>query len=425
MTTRTLRTLLTLASLALVFGCSKADQASAPEHEPTAPLAAPADGTAKNGPPHALLPAEGTRPTGQAGHNAPDTPAGPIGHKVAEIFQVGPTTYVRSLFVQGDDLYVGTSTGVVTVNRHTGESTRTFSARDGMRDPYAFVVRPGPNNSVWMGTNSGGLAVYSAGKDGHDGSLKSYLPKHGLADIWVYDIAWAADGTTWLGTWDGANRISGDMDDKKSWTTFKVADGLANPWVYAIQIDSQGAVWFGTEGGLSRFVDDTWTTWRHADGLGAANPKQLAASPKSGFGSNRSGQHSHDLTTLDATGNETYNENYVFSLLLDDQEALWIGTWGGGVSRFDGKTFHNLTQKDGLAGNVVYAIAQGADGAMWFGTNHGISRYDGEVWTTFGRAEGLVGDDVYTLAIDADHTIWAGQRGAVIKLQALMPQHGY
>ena len=87
---------------------------------------------------------------------------------------------MRSLFVKGDDLYVGTSTGVVMVNRKSGESTRTFSTQDGMRNPYAFVVRPGPNDSVWMGTNAGGLAVYTNSQNGHDGDLKNYLPKHGL-----------------------------------------------------------------------------------------------------------------------------------------------------------------------------------------------------------------------------------------------------
>ncbi|MBI5136820.1 MAG: regulator [Nitrospirae bacterium] len=384
-------TLALLAAALLVAACSRAEQVK---------------------PDRPLIPAEGAVA-------APPPAPGPLGHKVGELFQVGAAAYVRSLYVRGDDLYVGTSTGVVVVDRNSGNVRRTFSMQDGMRDPYAFVVRPAPDGGVWMGTNSGGLAIY------RDGAVQNYLPKHGLADIWVYDVAWAEDGSAWIATWDGVNHVTGSLDDKANWQTFNTDDGLANPWVYAIQIDRAGAVWFGTEGGLSRYVNGQWTTWLQKDGLGAPNPRQLASSPLSGFGSKQAGEHSHDLTTLDPGGRETYNENYVFSLLLDPDQTLWIGTWGGGVAHFDGQTFSNLTEADGLAGNVVYSIARDdGDGSMWFGTNRGISRYDGKGWTTFTQADGLVGDDVYTLAIDPDHVVWAGQKGAVVKLVPLLAGHG-
>ncbi|MFQ5509233.1 MAG: two-component regulator propeller domain-containing protein [Leptospirillia bacterium] len=334
----------------------------------------------------------------------------PVLHIVKEQFEVGAHAYVRSLSTEADDLFVGTSTGVLQVNRKTGDMVRTFSTDDGMRNNYAFIVRPGPDDRLWMGTNGGGLSVHT------DGAIRNYFPKHGLADIWVYDVAFEPDGTVWLATWDGLNRITGPLDDKSSWTTFNVADGLANPWVYAIQIAEDGSRWFGTEGGLSRLKDGVWTTWLHKDGMGGDNPKALKRSDKSGFGSTREGEHSHDLTTLDETGNETYNANYVFSLKLDTDGDLWIGTWGGGVSRFDGVTFTNFTEADGLSGNVVYAIDQAPDGALWFGTNHGVSRYDGVRWQTYNRANGLIGEDIYSLKVDADHTVWVGQKGGVSRM---------
>ena len=38
---------------------------------------------------------------------------------------------------------------------------------------------------------------------------------------------------------------------------------------------------------------------------------------------------------------------------------------GGGVSRYDGESFANLTTRDGLAYNEVDVICRGPDGAMW------------------------------------------------------------
>ncbi len=345
-------------------------------------------------------------------------PAAPT-YAVVEKFEVGAHAYVRSLHVDGDRLFVGTSTGVLEINRASGDMVRTFTRKDGMRNNYAFVVRRGPDGAIWMGTNAGGLSVW------RDNAMHNYLPKHGLADLWIYDVAFQP-GTVWLATWDGVNRISGDMDERSNWTTLNTEDGLANPWVYAIQIDREGAVWFGTEGGLSRLKDDQWTTWLHQDGMGAENPGGLSRSPRSGFGSTRADgtseeppdDHSHDLTNLttkDGKGAETYNENYVFSLQLDTAGFLWIGTWGGGISRFDGKEFVNYSTQDGLAGNVVYGITQTADGAMWFATNHGISRFDGSAWSRYTRKDGLIGEDVYTIKA-AGNAIWAGQKGGVLKL---------
>jgi len=354
---------------------------------------------------------------------APNPSPQAVVHKVVEQFEVGPTAYVRSLHVEGDRLFVGTSTGVLEVNRSSGDVVRTFSGKEGMRNSYAFIVRPDPEGRLWMGTNGGGLSIWQdpapdAAK-GHPQAqtVKNYLPKNGLADLWVYDVAFTPEAT-WLATWDGVNRISGSrLDDKSAWTTYNVADGLANPWVYAIQIAKDGAVWFGTEGGLSRLRDGNWTSWRHADGMGAENPGGLKTNEKSGFGSTRPGEHSHDLTTLDSSGSETYNANYVFSLLLEQDGALWIGTWGAGLSRFDGdKKFVNYTSKDGLAGNVVYAIAKGPDGVLWLGTNHGLSRFDGSHWQTITREQGLLGDDIYAVTVDSDNVVWVGQKGGVSRL---------
>jgi len=339
-------------------------------------------------------------------------------HVVAEHFEVGGFAYVRSLEVVGDDLYVGVSTGVLKVNRRTGDVARTWSVGDGMRNAYAFVVRKAPDGALWMGTNGGGLSVF------RDAAMTNFLPKDGLADLWVYDVAFPPGGDVWLATWDGVNRIHGDLADKASWTTYNVDDGLANRWVYAVQVTSDGALWFGTEGGLSRLKDGAWTTWRHADGLGGPNPRGLKASERPGFGALRPGEHSHDLTTLDPSGAETYNEDYVFSLLVDRRDgALWVGTWGGGVARFDGETFENHTAEEGLAGNVVYSIAQAPDGALWFGTNHGLSRYDGIRWMNYTKADGLIGDDVYAVAVDPDHVVWVGQKGAVTRLAPLPAGH--
>ncbi|MFM2121153.1 MAG: hypothetical protein RL722_2621, partial [Pseudomonadota bacterium] len=184
-------------------------------------------------------------------------------------------------------------------------------------------------------------------------------------------------------------------------------------------IDAQDRVWFGTEGGVTRHdpqareAAQRWTSWTHADGLGAPNVDGLPASPNTGLGT----RQRHDLSVR-AAGRSTYNPSYVFSMLAARDGSIWAGTWGGGAARFDGQRWSNLTRADGLAGNIVYALAQDAGGAIWFGTDQGVSRWDGaRGWARVGRAQGLVDDHVYTLAVQADGSVWAGTRGGVARLR--------
>jgi ligand-binding sensor domain-containing protein len=115
-------------------------------------------------------------------------------------------------------------------------------------------------------------------------------------------------------------------------------------------------------------------------------------------------------------GKETYNPNYVFSLVVDDSDRVWAGTWGGGVGVYDGKQWQNYTRRDGLAGNIVYSIAIGEDGVYWFGTNHGLTRHDGNTWLTYDKSNGLLDDNVYTIVTTANGDIWAGTRRGVTRI---------
>jgi len=71
-------------------------------------------------------------------------------------------------------------------------------------------------------------------------------------------------------------------------------------------------------------------------------------------------------------------------------------------------TWTAFSRKDGLAHNWVTSIAQTSDGAIWFGTmGGGISRYDGRTWRTFDESTGLPGNGVGTLYVGETGEVWA------------------
>lgn len=81
--------------------------------------------------------------------------------------------------------------------------------------------------------------------------------------------------------------------------------------------------------------------------------------------------------------------------IQDKSGNLWFATTGEGVYRFDGKTFTNYLEKDGLSNNYVWSILEDKSGNLWFGTANGICRYD---------PSGLPGDSVIFKRIPIDPT---------------------
>jgi hypothetical protein len=89
--------------------------------------------------------------------------------------------------------------------------------------------------------------------------------------------------------------------------------------------------------------------------------------------------------------------NAVRSLFLDSKNVLWIGTENG-VSRMENGSFSNLDETDGLGHNSCWDINQDANGNMWFASyGGGVSKYDGKKFTVFNVKNGLPLDRVRKL----------------------------
>jgi ligand-binding sensor domain-containing protein len=333
---------------------------------------------------------------------AANTASADTSERVLESFEVGPDVIVRALTVDkaNNALWVGTSTGVHEVDLATNKLRNTFTRDQGLANEYVFAIGVDSKGYKWFGTNAGGASRYKSGK------WKTYFPMHGLADYWVYSFANDKSGDLWIGTWAGASHF-----DMKTGKFTNYVRELVNEWVYGIDVDSQGRVWFGTEGGVSMYDGKTWKAWSHKDGLGGPNPDGLPSSPNTGLGT----RMRHNLDTR-VEGGLSYNPSYVLCLMVAPDGTIWAGTWGGGVSKFDGKSWTNITKKDGLSGNMVYSMARDAKGVFWFGTDNGVSRYDGKTWRKITRAEGLLDSAVYAIAPAPNGDIWVGTRRGVSRI---------
>ena len=166
-------------------------------------------------------------------------------------------------------------------------------------------------------------------------------------------------------------------------------DGLSQSIVEAIHQDRRGFLWFATEDGLNRWDGYRFTVFRN-----------------------------------DPADARTLSYNDLKALAEDGAGALWVGTFEGGLNRFDPATGlverfrHDPADPASLPANIVRALCVDRDGRIWVGTQGGgLARLDPRT----GRFErfrhdpadpaSLAHDDVRALVVDGRGTLWAGTYG--------------
>ncbi|MBI3594231.1 MAG: hypothetical protein HY200_04675 [Nitrospirae bacterium] len=303
-------------------------------------------------------------------------------------------------------IWVGTEQGVIVYDTATEKVIKKFDNKSGLLSNDVTSIEIDSNGNKWVGTHGGGLVIIG---EGRKREIKKIYNVPLLADPFVYKTLFDSKGRLWVATWKGVN-----LYDGKRWMKFTKENGLVDNWVYSLGIDPKGTLWFGTEGGVNSFDGTRWETFTHQNGLGA----ELKDIPEFEKIVNASRHHA----STPGKEAEGYNPNYILSLAIDQNGTKWFGTWGAGLSRFDGKVWKNFTMKDGLPGNFVADISVDSDNGLWIGTEGGIGYFNGTEWTKYTREDGLIDDSVFTIARDKKGSKWFGTLDGISKLERLTPQ---
>lgn len=331
-------------------------------------------------------------------------------------FRVGNRN-VKSIYAEDDVVWVGTSGGVIRYDTKL-DDYRLFDTRNGLLANGVFHVSRWTESKMFVGTYGGGLAIYDEIKD----KFEIFNVPDGLADAFVYDLLLMPNGDLWIATWSGANLVKGGrLSDPEAWITYTVENtsgGLPNDWVYGLDLGKNGEVWFATEGGLARFENEQWTNWNHKDGQGAVYDLVKDDNKFSRDPAEVSSHHARQKVEMGLEAIKTaYNPNYIVAMEVDRDGVVWVGTWGGGLARYDGTSFKNYTVRDGLASNHVFMLHMDHQGVMWIGTSHGMSRFNADGgFTNTSTADGLFSDTIFSMDTQKDNTLWVGSYGGVARI---------
>lgn len=109
-------------------------------------------------------------------------------------------------------------------------------------------------------------------------------------------------------------------------------------------------------------------------------------------------------------------QSQVYSLLQDSRGYLWMGTRGGGITRFDGTSFKTFTVKDGLVNNYVFCMKEDARHNLWIGTNNGLSYYNGVVFKNYQLAGDSAQVWIQDMDMDQKGRLWLATNVGVLFL---------
>ncbi|TMN17585.1 two-component regulator propeller domain-containing protein [Pseudoxanthomonas sp. X-1] len=165
-----------------------------------------------------------------------------------------------------------------------------------------------------------------------------------------------------------------------------VADGLPSATINAFAEDHLGYLWMASSDGLARYDGRGFRIWRMEHGL---------------------------------------RDNQLWSLYVDAQNQLWIGTENEGIAVLDADRrdfrFYNRANTPQLRSNTIWCIAATPDGSLWFGTMAGgLTRRLPDGRFEHFRANpkdprALPGRDVVHLALTPDGSLWVGTRSGLAR----------
>jgi ligand-binding sensor domain-containing protein len=264
------------------------------------------------------------------------------------------------------------------------------------------------DGSLWVGTG-GGVVRWDLATDTHI----RYSTADGLASDDVTDLAFAPDGTLWVATRGGVSHF-----DDTSWTSYTEADGLISNIAYAIAVAADGSAWVGTQNGVSHFDGVVWTSYTVANGLAADLVWYVAVAPNGDvwFSTHTGGvsRYNPDRDTWTTYGTEDGlplpNARF---LTIGPDGVPWLHIGYDHVYRFDGATWQVAYESGG--GQWVCDIAFDAEKLPWIATcggyhayGAGLAHFDGTTWAQVTAEDGLVDDEVSAVALGPDATITAG-----------------
>lgn len=247
-------------------------------------------------------------------------------------------------------------------------------------------VHKDKNGTIWVGTDNDGLyAINEQTQQVQHYKHTDQYPSVPNTILCIYDTD---DGRLWLGSYLEGLSLFDKQTGKCSFISNQTNRMFSSNKVYCISGDRKGGLWIGTYGGGLYNYDI-------ASGTISANYYQP-----------------------EGKNNELMN-NWINSLICEDDGQLWLGTLGG-LTYLDTrtKTFRNFKKENSqLPSDMVFALHEDNHNNLWISTDEGLVRMNKTSGETklFTTRDGLSGDEICAIEEDENGNIWISTLSGISK----------
>jgi signal transduction histidine kinase/ligand-binding sensor domain-containing protein len=304
-------------------------------------------------------------------------------------------------------LWIGTMSGLV---RFDGVRFVPWDPPSGEKLPSQRInsILGATDGSLWIGTAVG----LSRWQNNH---LTNYQAQRGVVTAILED----ADSTIWSNLSLSATKTPLCKINSTGMKCFGAADGIPPGAYWPLAKDNQGNFWIGRQQGLGLI---RWKPDSH-DAYGLKGAKNTDASVSS-----IAVQADGSLWTgIDVRGPGLGLQAFVkgiwkpfitpeldgskvavITLLLDRENALWVGTAKNGIYRIYHDKVEHFGSTDGLSSDFVYRIFEDREGNLWVATSKGIDSFRDLRVVSFSTLEGLSAEEVDSVFASRDGGVWVG-----------------
>lgn len=304
--------------------------------------------------------------------------------------------------------------GILWVGTHLGEGVTKLqmtsvkfghiksepSNSNSLSDDIVWSIFQDNSKILWIGTYRGGLNKFNRKKNKFTVYKHDTNNENSISENHIRSIAKDKFNNLWIGTYgQGLNKFN-----PKTEKFVKYKYDPANPesiganQIQDIYVDSNSTVWLAAfGGGLNKFtIKNNSNNIEFKKYLNdPSNPKSISDDRVYSIYEDKNGAlwigtFGGGLNKFDKK-NETFihyknipddinslSDNRVLTVFEDSHLNIWIGTYGGGLNKFDRKSqkFFRYKKKNGLNCDVIYGIMEDKHNNLWISSDNGIYKFN-------------------------------------------------